>query len=286
MNLAYVLYRLVLKSETSLPPDVRRALAKAKKTEKNPLARAQLGLILKNVSLAEGKKIPVCQDTGLPTFYVTLGGKNYSAKKIEDAIRESVRLATKRIPLRPNVVNPFDRKNTGDNTGIRVPVVYYEFEPKARDDFLEVVFVPKGGGCENASALAMLNPFDGIRGIEKFVLEHVVKIGGKPCPPYVLGIGVGGSADLAVQLAKKASLRNIEERNGDARVARIERALLRKINSLGIGTMGLGGSTTCLAVNIEYADTHTASLPVALSLMCWASRRAGVRIIGNKVIWA
>lgn len=284
MDLAEVFYKLILKSETVLPLDVRRALLRAKQNEKNALARAQLELILKNIARAEKKKIPICQDTGLPTFYITLGGKEHDLKKINDATREAVRRATKKIPLRPNVVDPFDRKNTRDNTGARVPIVYYDFEPGARE-FIEVVFVPKGGGCENASALAMLNPGDGIRGIERFVLERALEIGGKPCPPYILGIGVGGSSDLALTLAKKASLRNIEKRNNETRTARMERELLKKINSLGIGVMGLGGSTTCLAVNVEYAHAHTASLPVALSLMCWASRRAGVRIVGNEVEW-
>ncbi len=285
MNLVNVFYNLMLKSEASLPSDVRRGLARAMRDEKNSLARTQLRLILKNISTAQNKKIPICQDTGLPTFYVTLGGKNHDVGRINDAIRKSVRLATKKIPLRPNVVDPFDRKNTCDNTGTRVPIVYYDFEPRARENFLEVLFVPKGGGCENASALAMLNPGDGIRGIEQFVLDNVLKMGGKPCPPYVLGIGVGGSADAALALAKKASLRDIEKRNKDARISRLERELLRKINSLGIGVMGLGGSTTCLGVNIDYADAHTASLPVALSVMCLASRRAGVRIVGNRVFW-
>jgi fumarate hydratase subunit alpha len=197
------------------------------------------------------------------------------------AIREGVVEATRSVPLRPNAVHPLTRKNPGTNIGQLMPYVHCRF---SKEDYMEITVMPKGAGAENMNALAMLTPSQGLRGIKEFVLNAVVKAGGNSCPPGVLGIGIGGSTDIAVELSKEALLRPLNTRNSDPDVAMLEKELHEAINELRIGPMGLGGKTTVLGVNAEYAYCHTASLPVALSFQCWASRRATVRIYADGVV--
>ena len=267
---------LLYKAETTLPSDVVGALRAAERRESG-VAKTQLKAILNNVVLAGERKTPICQDTGLPVFFVGVGSKSKAdLSVIEKGIVRGVRLASKTIPLRPNVVHPITRKNTGDNTGVGVPIV--EFMSLPGKDYIEISVLPKGAGSENMSALKMLNPSEGVNGIKKFILETVAYAGSNPCPPTIIGVGIGGTADKAMKLSKKALLRRIDERNKDKLFAKLENELLSDINRLDVGPMGLGGKTTSLGVNIEFAFCHTASLPVAVNIQCWADRRATARI--------
>jgi len=276
---------LLRKSETSLPRDVEKALQSAYKAEDSDIAKAQLKAILDNVKYARDALVPICQDTGLPVFFAEIGSHfKFDAASIESAIAEGIRKATVSVPLRPNVVHPLTRENSGDNTGAGVPVVKFGFIADA--DYLELTCFPKGAGSENMSSLRMLNPSEGIRGIKRFVLETVASAGGNSCPPTIIGIGIGGSADEAMLLSKKALLRRIGSKNRDRDASSLEKELLCEINGLGIGPMGLGGRTTALSVNVELAYCHTASLPVALSMQCWAGRIAKARIYADRVEFA
>jgi len=258
---------------TVLPQDIKNGLAKAYEEEEQTIAKMQLSNILENIQLAEKSKLPMCQDTGIQIFYITFGkGINM---KVEDAIREGVKEATNQIPLRPNAVHPITRENPGDNTGLKMPYMNYRFSD---EEYMEITVMPKGAGSENMSALSMLTPSSGLKGIKEFVLNTITKAGGKPCPPTILGMGIGGSADISMKMAKEALLRPIDVHHSDPQIAELEIELYGAINSLGIGPMGLGGKTTVLGVNIEYAFCHTASLPVAINLQCWAARRATARI--------
>lgn len=276
---------ILKRAEITLPEDVKQALSRAYEQETNEIARVQLKAMLDNVKLAEELQRPLCQDTGLPLFYVTLGSGNVNVNPndIESGIREGVREATGIIPLRPNVVNPITREGGETNTGDGIPHINYKIA-----DFnvngLELLVFPKGGGSENVGAFAMLTPKpeeETVEEIKKFVLDAVLRAAGKPCPPTIIGVGVGGSADMAMSLAKTALLRPIGVRNGDGRVARIENELLEAVNGTGIGPMGLGGKTTALDVHIETADTHITSLPVAINFQCWVARKASARIYSS-----
>ncbi|ADG13487.1 hydro-lyase, Fe-S type, tartrate/fumarate subfamily, alpha subunit [Methanocaldococcus infernus ME] len=261
-----------------LPEDVKKALKESYEKESSKLAKETLKAILKNIEIAERENIPLCQDTGLPIVFLKIGRgvKGEEVLKIVNEIREGVKRATEEIPLRPNVVHPISRENLG-NVGLDIPYISYEFDHSLEKE-IEITVFPKGAGSENMSALKMLTPAEGVSGIKKFVLETVVNASGKPCPPIVVGIGIGGSSDLALKLAKKALLRKIGERHRDEEIAKLEEELLKKINSLGIGAMGLGGEITALDVFIEVAGTHTASLPVGICINCWAHRRATRRL--------
>jgi len=264
---------LIKETVTTIPEDVENALRESYDSEADEAARFQLKNILDNIEVAKEEGIPLCQDTGLPIFYVRFSGANdFKIKnQIEQNIRKAVKIATDESFLRPNVVDPVTRENKG-NLGDKVPIVHYEFVDGLKNK-TEIIFLPKGSGSENMSRLAMLKPSDGIEGIENFVIETVKEAGGKPCPPTILGIGIGGSFHSVPQLAKNALLRPINVRNPDPGIAKLEDELKEKVNELDIGPMGLGGKTTTLGVNIEAADTHTAMLPAAVNIQCWAARR-------------
>ena len=260
---------LIKKAVTDLPQEVEKAIREAYEREEGETARLQLKNILDNVKMAREKQVPMCQDTGLPLFFVRLGGEK--TEDVERAIIDGMREATESIPLRPNVVDPLSRENTGDNTGIGIPQIYWS---ASDDGNTYITYLPKGAGSENASAMGMLKPSGNIK---DFVLETIKKAGGKPCPPTIVGVGIGGAMDTAASLAKKALLRPIDGRNKNEAYAKLEDELLKEINGLGIGPMGLGGNTTALGVNIEYASCHTASLPVAVNIQCWAHRHHTMR---------
>lgn len=264
---------ILRRSMTKLPKDIIKALQKAYEKEADEIPKMQLKAILDNIALSEKRRLPMCQDTGILIFYVTLG--DVEVEQLEEGIRDGVVEGTKTIPLRPNAVHPLTRENSGTNIGKRIPYVNYGF---SSSNFLEIGVLPKGAGSENMSRSRMLTPAQGLKGVKDFVLETVLRAGGNPCPPVILGIGIGGSADIAARLAKEALLRSIEVRHEEEEIAELEETVLRAINELGIGPMGLGGRTTALGVNVEYAYCHTASLPVAVNVQCWAARRACVRI--------
>lgn len=252
-----------------LPPDVKKALETAYNKEGYDIARSNLKAILDNIKAAEEFKIPLCQDTGLPIVFVKLG--NVEVENLYDGIKKGVQRATREIPLRPNVVDPFTRENTGDNIGKGIPQVDIEL---VNEDYVEFTVFPKGFGSENNNALKMALPGEGVEGVKKFVLDTVIAAGGKPCPPIIVGLGIGGSSDLAMKMAKKALLRDIGVLHLEERIAGLEMEILEIINDTGIGPMGLGGKTTALDVKIEISDTHTAGLPIGVCIQCWAGRHA------------
>lgn len=260
-------------ASTELPEDVKRALKDAYEKETEEVPKMQLKALLDNIDLAVKTGTPMCQDTGVPLFYVSIGKVRH--ENVEQAILKAVEEATKLVPLRPNAVHPLTRKNPGTNVGHRMPYINYKF---TEDDYIEITALPKGAGSENMSALAMLTPAQGLKGVKEFVLNTVLRAGSQPCPPTIIGVGIGGSADIAMKIAKEALMRPVGQRSQDPDIAKLEAELYEALNELGIGPMGLGGKTTVLAVHIEYAYGHTASLPVAVNVQCWAARRATARI--------
>jgi fumarate hydratase subunit alpha len=271
-NVAVNLLKL---AEVKLPQDVKQAIEQAYGKERNPVGKIQLRAILENIRLAEERDVPMCQDTGLISFYLRACSSFKDLGNIEKVLSRAVRRATVEIPLRPNAVDPFIQKNTSDNVGRHIPYIYWQI---IDEDFLEITAFPKGGGSENTSTLKMLKPSDGLDGLRKFVLESVIEAGGLPCPPTIVGIGIGGGANIAMELAKMALLKPLNESNPDEDIAKMERELLEAINKTGIGPMGLGGDSTALGVKIEYAHRHPASYPVAVAFQCWAARKATARI--------
>ncbi len=271
---------LIKKAETELPNDVVNALKKAYEIEKG-IAKTQIETILKNVELAKESERPMCQDTGIQTFFVNVGIDFPHINKLKDWIKSGVIKATKEIPLRPNTVDPFLGKNHGDNTGDFIPYINWDFDE--RNEVFITAF-PKGGGSENMSKLGMLKPGVGIEGAKDFIVDEMIKAGGNPCPPTVVGVGIGGGADLSLKLGKKALLRPVGTRHKDKNIASIELELINRINESGIGPMGLGGKTTVLDVHVEKAHRHPASLPVGIVVQCWANRRAHM-VIHSDETW-
>lgn len=269
---------LLKRAVTKLPPDIEAALNAAYRKETSEVAKMQFKAILDNIKLAEETTTPMCQDTGVHIFYVNKGTP--AAGNIEKAVRAGVKEATEKIPLRPNAVHPLTRKNPGTNLGERMPYINYTVTDT---DYLEIHVMPKGAGSENMSKMAMLNPSQGIKGIKQFALDTLLNAGSKPCPPVILGMGIGGSADISLKLAKQALLRPVTSRHPEPDIQALEDELLEALNETGIGPMGLGGSTTVLGINIEYAYCHTASHPVAINVQCWAARRASARIYEDRV---
>ncbi len=257
-----------------LPEDVWKKLKEAQQKEESAVGKEVLNQIIENDKIAEKEKIPMCQDTGLAIIFAEIGqdvhltGGNFS-----DAINQGVREGYKEGYLRKSVVaDPLNRKNTGDNTPA---FIHTEIVP---GDKIKISIVPKGGGSENMSAVAMLPPSAGIEGVKKFVVDVVKKAGSNPCPPIVVGVGIGGSFDMVTYLAKKSLLRPLDSQNPNKFYADLEKELLENINNLGIGPQGLGGRFTALAVLIETYPCHITAIPVAVNIQCHACRRATIVI--------
>ena len=270
-----VAFNLIKQAVIYLPEDVKKALKRAYDEETSQSGKTQLKAILDNIELAEKYKAPICQDTGTIIFYIQAGAEVKHLDKIEEALTKATRKATKEIPLRPNAVDPFTQKNSGDNTGRFIPYINWEIVP---GNNLELTVMTKGGGSENVCTTGMLVPGEGINGLKKFVIETVIKAGSQPCPPTILGVAMGGGADIAMKLAKKALLRPLDQPNPNPEIAKLEKELYEAANMTGIGPMGLGGRTTVLGVHVEYAFRHPASFPAAVAFNCWAARRATARI--------
>jgi len=270
-----VAFNILKQAIIYLPEDVKQALKKAYEEEISEIGKTQLKAILDNIELAEKYKAPVCQDTGTIIFYVKAGAKAKDLDKIENALVNATRKATREIPLRPNSVDPFTQKNSGDNTGRYIPFVNWEV---VSGNSIELTVMTKGGGSENVCVAGMLVPGEGIDGLKKFVIDAVIKAGAQPCPPTILGIAMGGGADISMKLAKKTLLRPLNESNPDPAIAKLEKEIFEAANMTGIGPMGLGGKTTVLGVHIDYAFRHPASFPAAVAFNCWAARRASARI--------
>lgn len=264
--LADATFRAMQQAVIRLPPDVKRALARAAAEETDPIARGEFENIFKNIDEAERHGLPLCQDTGVPVVYLTIPPSVTFSEMLFDAVREGIRRATREVPLRPNAVDPVTRKNAGDNTGTGMPAIHVR-----PGGTFTVTVLPKGAGAENVSRIVMLLPSQKDQ-IEKAVVETMLLAEGKPCPPVVLGVGIGGTFDLAAALAKEALLEPVDQMNA------FEQRLCDAVNALGIGPMGLGGKTTALAVRVRTAACHTASLPVAVNVQCWANRHATVEV--------
>ena len=251
----------------NLSEDVLTAFDRAIETETAPAAKGVIELLKQNARIAKEEHIPICQDTGIAIFFVEIG-QDLRIKNgfIVDAINEGVRKGYKEGYLRKSVVDPITRRNTGDNTPA---IVYTELVP---GDKLKISFMPKGAGSENMSAIRMLRPTEGVEGIRNFVLECVQKAGANPCPPVVIGVGIGGSFEKAALLAKKSLLRPVGGPNPKLELASLEETLLKTVNKTGIGPEGFGGRVTAMAVHVESFPCHIAGLPVAVNINCHAAR--------------
>ena len=280
---------LYIKALQDIPTDVRAGLSRGLEAEKREGHKTAAGImlsILTNISVADEQQTLVCQDTGLPIFKVLVGARlNLDPARLKESLRKGCERATAERPLRSNTVHPLTRKHTGTNTGRGIPIVKLEFVSDS--DRIELHMAPKGSGSENMSFLKMLNPSDGVLGIKRFVLQCIFESGARPCPPMIVGIGLGGTSDVAAALAKEAStFRRIGTRDPDPDVAALEAELLDQINQTGIGPQGLGGATTAMAVNIEWAHTHISQNPVAVNIQCWRGERAAAVIEADgRVVW-
>jgi len=267
---------LYIKALTDIPQDIRKALKKSHDAEiaaGNNTASKVMLTVLKNVEVADEKNMMVCQDTGLPIYKVVVGNKlRLDLLEVKKRLKIGAERATRDYPLRSSSVHPITRKNTQTNTGQGLPIIKVDFR---EGDTLEITMSPKGSGSENMSFMKMLLPSEGIKGIYRFVIDCVFNSGANPCPPTIVGIGLGGTSDVCTALAKEAScFRKIGTVNADPEIAKMERELLELINSTGIGPQGLGGATTAMAVHIEWADTHISQNPVAVNMQCWRGERA------------
>ena len=259
--------RLCVEANCYLPSDMKTCIEDCRKAEPWPQAQEILDRIIENYQIADDKHQPICQDTGVACVFLKIGQDVHVEGNLEDAVNEGVRQGYTEGFLRKSVVrDPLDRVNTGDNTPA---MLYYEIVP---GDKLEITVAPKGFGSENMSQIKMLRPSDGLQGVKDFVKKVVEEAGPNPCPPIVVGVGVGGTFDKAAYLAKKALMRSVDVRNEKPFYAQLEKELLEEINALGIGPQGLGGRTTALAVNIETMPTHIAGLPVAVNINCHVTR--------------
>lgn len=262
--------RMCISANCHLNPDIRNAIEKGIETEKSEVSKGVLKKLLLNADIADRKEVPICQDTGMAVFFVEIGKEVFvEGDTITDAINKGVSEGYTDGYLRKSVVgDPLERVNTKDNTPA---VIYYDYTD---GDKIRITFAPKGFGSENKGGVKMLNPSDGVDGVIDFVIETVRKAGANPCPPMVIGVGIGGTMDKAAVLSKKALTRDITERNKKPYYEELEKTLLEKVNMLGIGPQGMGGTTTALAVNIEEYPTHIAGLPVAVNINCHATRHA------------
>lgn len=275
---------LYIRALKDIPRDVRDALGRGLRTEQTEghrTAEKVMLTILENIEVADTRDTMVCQDTGLPVFKVRIGNNAHvDVVQLEERLRKGCERATAEYPLRSNTVHPLTRKHTGTNSGRGIPVIRLEFVPGS--DGIEICMAPKGSGSENTSFLKMLNPAEGRRGVKAFVLQCIFESGARPCPPMIVGIGLGGTSDVAMRLAKEAStFRHIGSASPDPDVAQLERELLEEINQTGIGPQGLGGATTALAVHIEWAHTHISQNPVAVNIQCWRGERAAAIIASD-----
>jgi len=269
--------KLLELAATDLPEDVEKALERAYERETNPMAKSMLKSIIDNVHVARKWKYAICQDTGTVIFYIKVDPEFPLLGKLPSILREATVKATDLIPLRPNAVDPFTGRNSGNNTGRYIPWIEWDIVEGFKA--LEITAVLKGGGSEAPSIAKTLTPAEGLKGLAKIVLETIFEAGAKPCPPIVVGVGIGPTADIAINLAKKAIfLRPLNSRSDDPNAAKLEELLLEYINKMNLGTHGVGGVTTALDVHVEYAYRHPASFSVGVVTSCWALRRASARI--------
>ncbi len=266
----------IAKVVTELPRDVLKALKHAYSVEESPRVKAVYEAYFKNLELARAKRRPICQDTGILMFFVKAGTRFPLIDFVHDALIDATKVATAAVPLRPNAVNPFTGVNSGDNTGAEIPFIHVELVPGGES--LEVALYVAGGGSSLPGASRVFTPAEGLKAVKRFVVDTVAEYGLYACPPLIVGVGVGATAEIAALLSKKALLREIGVRSTNPDAARLEEELEKGLNSLNIGAQGLGGRVTVLGVSVEYSHRHPATLATGVSIGCWAHRR-GLLII-------
>ncbi|MEJ7668926.1 MAG: fumarate hydratase [Casimicrobiaceae bacterium] len=268
---------LYIRALKILPPDIKKGFARLTANERDTTARSVLGTMVQNIAVAEATQNLLCQDTGIPIYNVTIGSNvAVEGVALKAALRRGCARATREHPLRSSVVHPLTRKNEHSSCGIGVPVIHVDFS----DEFegVNIEMIPKGSGSENNSWLKMAIPAEGVDAIKRFVVDCVLDAGGKTCPPTIVGVGVGGTADLCVHLAKIAATRPLGSPCGDPEGAALEEQLSAAVNTLGVGPQGLGGDATAFAVHVEVAATHITMNPVAVNMQCHSARRASARL--------
>ena len=264
---------LYIRALKVLPPDVKRGFGRLQASETGATAKQVLATMVTNIEVAERTDNLLCQDTGVPIYNLLIGsGVQVDGQALKEAVRRGCERATREYPLRSSVVHPLTRKNNHSSCGIGVPVIHIDFS--ATPELLEIEMIPKGSGSENNSFLKMAVPAEGIDAIKTFVIDCVLAAGGKTCPPTIVGVGLGGTSDLAVALAKRAATREIGSRCSDPDGAALEAQLSQAVNQLGVGPQGLGGDSTAFAVQIELAATHITMNPIAVNMQCHSARRA------------
>ena len=266
--------RLIYEASYRIGPDIEAAVRRGIDREKSPAARDVLGQIVESYQIAREESVAICQDTGMAVFFFEIGQDVHIVGPFEEAVNDAVRVAYRDGYLRKSVVAEpmFDRVNTGDNT----PAVIHT--RLVAGDRIHILFTPKGFGSENMSRIRMFPPAAGVEGMKRFVIDTVAEAGPNPCPPVIVGVGVGGTFEQAALMAKRMTARPVGSRNHDPRYAALEEELLESINRLGIGPAGIGGATTALAVNIDYRPTHIAGMPVAVNMCCHCARHAEITL--------
>jgi len=280
-----VCYKLLSRAAIELPPEVEKAIRKASEEETHPAGKIYFSAMLENIEVARKLKRPLCQDTGVPMYYMTIGSEVHIKGGLRKAIESATARATQDIPLRQQVTHPLTREVSKTNVGWGIPPIFLDY--KDGQDYIEITGVPRGGGGE--AKWQCVHPYPGIdreKGIIKIVLDSVSMAGGENCPPTIIGIGVGGyGRDYTELMARKAIFRTpLNSRNKDPKVAELENIIFRQVNKMGIGPLGIGGKTTCLAVHMDIAGGHTAGASVAVSFYCWSARYSKARITSNEKI--
>jgi fumarate hydratase subunit alpha len=268
--------KLISTAAIYLPVDVKDALKRAQDAETSELPKKVIGSMLKNLDIAEAEKRPSCQDTGTVIFYIKAGDGFPHLGLLERALRSATVRATAEVPLRPNSVGILTGKNSGNNTGDRIPWIEWEIVPGSKT--ADVTVVLKGGGSESPSLAKVISPAEGMKGVYKIVLDDIFEQGPKPCPPVIVGVGLGPTADIAMKLAKRSLQREIGQHNPDPEIAKIETSLLEAVNKLGWGPHGVGGLATALDVHIDAVNRHPASFAVGVATACWEDRRSTMRV--------
>jgi len=275
---------LYLRALKVLPPDIKRGFSRLQTTETGGTAKQVLATMVTNIAVAEDTDNLLCQDTGVPIYNVLIGRNvQVDGHALKQAVRRGCERATREYPLRSSVVHPLTRKNEHTSCGIEVPVIHIDFSESP--ELLEIEMIPKGSGSENNSFLKMAIPAEGIDAIKTFVIDCVLAAGGKTCPPTIVGVGLGGTSDLAVALAKRAATRELGSRCADPEGAALEAQLSAAVNQLGVGPQGLGGDSTAFAVQIELAATHITMNPIAVNMQCHSARRARARLDAEGVTY-
>ena len=264
---------LYIRALKLLPRDVKEGFAELQRQETDATGKAILATMVENIAVAERTRNLLCQDTGIPIYNIVIGRNVvFDGVALKEAVRRGCERATLEHPLRSSVVHPITRRNEQNSCGPGVPIIHVDFD--AREQTVEIEMIPKGSGSENGSFLEMLIPADGVKAVKRFVIDKVIELGGRVCPPTIVGVGIGGTSDLCVHLAKRAATRPLRSVCADPEGAKIEAELSGAVNELGIGPQGLGGRSTAFAVHVEVAATHITMNPVAVNIQCHSARRA------------